>query len=118
MTRVDVSETDFGGRLRRAVNGSFTNTQSRSDLRPGEPFCAQCGNSVHVRIDAWAAELFSLRSRVAQASFYTLDNQAALQFGDGAENRKDQFAEGLNARGRFEPLLKEAGHKLRNRNPT
>ena len=78
----------FGGRLGRAINSSFTNAQSRGDLHPGEPFCAQRGNPVCVRVDARAAELFSLRSRVTQASFYSLDNQAALQFSDGTQDRK------------------------------
>jgi hypothetical protein len=84
----------FGERLGSAVNGTFTNTQPRGDLRPREPFCAQHGNPMLVRIDARSSEFLSLRSRVTQSSFYPLDNQAALQFSDCAENREDQFARG------------------------
>jgi hypothetical protein len=47
---------------------------------------------VLVGIHARPTELLSLRSRVAQPSFDALNNQTSLQFRDGAENRKDQFA--------------------------
>jgi hypothetical protein len=84
----------FGGRLGCAINSSFTNTQPRCDLRPGEPFCAQRGNPMLVGIDPGSAELLSLRSCVMQSSLHALDNQAALQFGNGAENSEDQLAGG------------------------
>lgn len=40
VTRVDAQEMDFGGHLRCAIDGSFTNTQALGDFRPGESFCA------------------------------------------------------------------------------
>jgi len=84
----------FGGGQSRAVNRPFTNTQPFGYLRPREPFSAQHVNPVQVRIDAWAAKLLSFRARVTQSSFDALHNQAALQFGDRAENGEDQFAGG------------------------
>src|SRR5438132_12229723 len=54
------------------------------------PHAARIADPIHH--DAWPPESLSLASRIAESRLYPLNNQAALQFGDGAQNGKYHLA--------------------------
>jgi hypothetical protein len=67
--------------------------QALSYRRPGVPFCTQGGYPTRVHGYTRPSKALSLRAGVSQAGFDALDNQTALQFSNGAEDRECHFAD-------------------------
>ena len=78
----------------RPAGRPSTDNQLPRDLTPGAARIAQVSSPGGVHDHARSSEALAFRPRVSQSSLHSLHDQAALEFGDGAQHRNHPLAGG------------------------
>jgi hypothetical protein len=83
---------EFGTFKDDAINSSDSNTHSSGDPLPTDSLRTKRSNPIRVQNLTWTPETFAFCPGIPQPCLHAFDDERALQFGDGAQDREDHFS--------------------------